>query len=325
MMKKLESRNFNVVIENNDYIIKTGKSNKINCEYQWLEHVNQMLGPNDLFPDVKLEKTGTYSYLKIHGKILADVFRREGISEQKQIDIIQKVLKLTQTYQRGNVSVKHAEELARQVYLTNTMKRLQNWYKFESVKMQPIYVNKVKIPPFIEIKPKFDRLIHKNLLQNINRYWGIIHGDLNFTNIIINKSKIHFIDPKGSFGGAPSLFGDTRYDLAKLRQCYEGNYDLIALKRVKIRKSDNGLTILLPPVLSLKTVNKMDCILSQFALAKEFKLIEAIQFFSMIPLHNEDENAQLYFYSKAMALAWNLISQTKSEDNNKVEIFVNGD
>lgn len=317
MMKKLESRNFNVVIENNDYIIKTGKSNKINCEYQWLEHVNQMLGPNDLFPDVKLEKTGTYSYLKIHGKILADVFRREGISEQKQIDIIQKVLKLTQTYQRGNVSVKHAEELARQVYLTNTMKRLQNWYKFESIKMQPIYVNKVKIPPFIEIKPKFDRLIHKNLLQNINRYWGIIHGDLNFTNIIINKSKIHFIDPKGSFGGAPSLFGDTRYDLAKLRQCYEGNYDLIALKRVKIRKSDNGLTILLPPVLSLKTVNKMDCILSQFALAKEF--------FSMIPLHNEDENAQLYFYSKAMALAWNLISQTKSEDNNKVEIFVNGD
>lgn len=45
----------------------------------------------------------------------------------------------------------------------------------------------------------------------------------------------------------------------------------------------------------------------------------------MIPLHNEDKNAQLYFYSKAMALAWDLISQEKSEDNNKVEIFVNGD
>lgn len=44
MMKKLESRNFNVVIEKNDYIIKTGEYNKINCEYQWLEHVNKMLG-----------------------------------------------------------------------------------------------------------------------------------------------------------------------------------------------------------------------------------------------------------------------------------------
>lgn len=94
---------------------------------------------------------------------------------------------------------------------------------------------------------------------------------------------------------------------------------------MKIKTGDNGLTILLPPVLSLKTVNKIDCILSKYALAKEFKLIEAIQFFSMIPLHNEDKNAQLYFYSKAMALAWDLISQEKSEDNNKVEIFVNGD
>ena len=137
-MKKLESRNFNVVIEKNDYIIKTGEYNKINCEYQWLEHVNKMLGPNDLFPDVKLEKAGTYSYIKIQGKILADVFRMEGISEQKQIDIIQKILKLTQTYQKGNISVKHAEELARQVYLINTMKRLQKWYKFESIKMQSI-------------------------------------------------------------------------------------------------------------------------------------------------------------------------------------------
>jgi hypothetical protein len=49
---------------------------------------------------------------------------------------------------------------------------------------------------------------------------------------------------------------------------------LIALKRVKIKTGDNGLTILLSPVLSLKTVNKIDCILSKYALAKEFKLVE---------------------------------------------------
>ena len=56
----------------------------------------------------------------------------------------------------------------------------------------------------------------------------IMHGDFCFSNILfdLNNLIIKLIDPRGSFG-VPSIFGDPRYDVAKLRHSAVGLYDFI--------------------------------------------------------------------------------------------------
>lgn len=74
--------------------------------------------------------------------------------------------------------------------------------------------------------------------------------------------------------------------------------------------------------LKKQKIKNLDKILDSFASRKEYKLIEAIQFFSMIPLHNDDEKAQIYFFSKAMFLMAELIGDDYTQENSieKVDI-----
>ena len=59
-------------------------------------------------------------------------------------------------------------------------------------------------------------------------YVSIVHGDLAFSNILYSPRNtiFKFIDPRGNFV-IDTIYGDYRYDLAKLRHCYHGRYDEI--------------------------------------------------------------------------------------------------
>ena len=59
---------------------------------------------------------------------------------------------------------------------------------------------------------------------------SVMHGDFCFSNILYNSrtDRIRLIDPRGiTEGGEFTLFGDVRYDLAKLMHSICGRYDLI--------------------------------------------------------------------------------------------------
>ena len=59
---------------------------------------------------------------------------------------------------------------------------------------------------------------------------SIMHGDFCFSNILYNfrTDRVRLIDPRGlTVQGKFSLFGDVRYDLAKIMHSISGRYDLI--------------------------------------------------------------------------------------------------
>jgi 5-methylthioribose kinase len=66
--------------------------------------------------------------------------------------------------------------------------------------------------------------ISEKILANEAEY-NIIHGDLNFSNIMINPENqdIKFIDPRGGFGKT-KVFGSKDYDYAKILYALYG-YD----------------------------------------------------------------------------------------------------
>jgi hypothetical protein len=54
--------------------------------------------------------------------------------------------------------------------------------------------------------------------------FSFIHGDPTLQNMLQRNGKVWFIDPKSKFGNI-WLYGDSKYDFAKLYYSFAGNYD----------------------------------------------------------------------------------------------------
>lgn len=143
---------------------------------------------------------------------------------------------------------------------------------------------------------------------NNTRFSRIIHGDMVFSNILYDMSneKITLIDPRGDFNGN-IIYGDIRYDLAKLTQCILGDYDYIVNDLVKFNIDNHNVYYETYESLSSKTYNeKLDLVYKLCKLfhvnASNIIFITAIQFLTMIPLHAESKNHQDMMFIKFVEL-----------------------
>ena len=76
--------------------------------------------------------------------------------------------------------------------------------------------------------------LKKRIEELAPRDFKFIHGDCTFSNLMIRSNlEPVFIDPRGYFGFT-ELYGDERYDWAKLYYSIVGNYDRFNLKRFSL-------------------------------------------------------------------------------------------
>ena len=91
-----------------------------------------------------------------------------------------------------------------------------------------------------ELEQKLQRLV-----DNCSEF-SFIHGDCTFSNMMIRKNgEPVLIDPRGYFGFT-QLYGDVRYDWAKLYYSVVGNYDQFNLKRFRLsvgQSIDDGVKL----------------------------------------------------------------------------------
>jgi len=130
---------------------------------------------------------------------------------------------------------------------------------------------------------------------------SVVHGDLCFNNILYDTSSgiIKLIDPRGEFGGNDkTVYGDPRYDIAKLRHSFCGNYDYIIEGFYDL--NFDGKIGFQWSVLSTDQIvreQQFDEIALTFGYnAGEIRFIESLLFLSMIPLHKENRDRQLSFF-----------------------------
>ena len=133
---------------------------------------------------------------------------------------------------------------------------------------------------------------------------ALIHGDLNFSNILYSAHSQTFrlLDPRGSFGGDQGP-GDARYDVAKLRHSYAGMFDAAVhgLYRLQQTGSDQFVFHLGPDRSAAK--NSIDQCLESFGFAmEEIRAIEASLFLSMLPLHASNPEKQWILYLRGLQL-----------------------
>lgn len=173
------------------------------------------------------------------------------------------------------------------------------------ISAKEIFLNGERIRGFPEVK---DKLLKK--LQGIATApypASVIHGDFCFSNILFNKEKktFRFVDPRGSFGEGFSIYGDPRYDIAKLRHSFVGLYDFIIADKFLLRESKDVFFSFNLKILTVYNLSDLESFFDKLVMSYGFnvndiKVIEATLFLSMIPLHKEKESHQKAFFLIAL-------------------------
>lgn len=130
--------------------------------------------------------------------------------------------------------------------------------------------------------------------------YTVIHGDTTFSNIMVGRSgKIKLIDPRGVFGST-KLYGDPRYDWAKLYYSAIGNYDSInsrkfsvypSVENIKTSIESNGYDVFEDMILERSGIGK-----------REMLILQVTIWLSLTGYVKEDIDASLYSFYKACEL-----------------------
>ena len=236
-----------------------------------------------------------YSYHTLH-----ELFLYGDLGRQQWIDIFNRIKFVCDDFKRYTVKGEKMLPSLEEMYLTKTLKRLDDIRedkRFNCFFEKDISVNGEKYINLNEITKLLQRIIPEHLYDVEN--FTIIHGDLCFANVMIdsNFSFIKLIDPRGKFG-AFDIYGDQRYELAKLFHSVDGKYDYIIKDLFEV-EYDSGDARIAYAIKERKTdFDLYKVFIETFCEEigdnlKRIELIESLLFLSMIPLHRESFEQQI--------------------------------
>lgn len=137
-----------------------------------------------------------------------------------------------------------------------------------------------------------------------NARGAVVHGDMCFSNVLydLRNRIVKLIDPRGSFG-TTGVYGDQRYDVAKLYHSVYGAYDLVVndLFAVKVEGADVQLDIRHQPRHAAICQRFEDVFFPAYD-RQEILFVTAMLFASMPALHYEAPARQAAMYVRSLQL-----------------------
>ncbi|HEX5378850.1 MAG TPA: hypothetical protein VFW47_09765 [Phenylobacterium sp.] len=136
---------------------------------------------------------------------------------------------------------------------------------------------------------------------------SLMHGDLCFSNLLYDSRvrRIKAIDPRGLVGEKPTIFGDLRYDLAKLAHSIIGRYDQIVAGRCRVTQSGGSYGLEFEPIACQPWLEAALADLSVDGVGGRSDAVQAVSaglFLSMLPLHADCPERQQAFVANALRL-----------------------
>lgn len=153
-------------------------------------------------------------------------------------------------------------------------------------------------------------LSHSSQHLPSNKGWpsSVLHGDFCFSNILYDfrAARIKTIDPRGMTpDGTLTIYGDIRYDIAKLSHSILGMYDWIIAGYYDVEIEQNQIHFHIDEPTRHKTIQQrfIELIADEFDISAVSLMAMQIQLFlSMLPLHNDDKKRQQALFSNAFRL-----------------------
>lgn len=236
---------------------------------------------------------------------LAELYVYADLHEDTWISILRHVLQIHREFQRypGKLDSSHIKSM----YVDKTWRRLEDLQAQGSRWVDLLNRRKIifngqelqGIPELIEpINAKAQELAKKAPVF-------ITHGDFCFSNILfdINNQIIRLIDPRGRFG-LRGIYGDARYDIAKLRHSVCELYDFITADMFEFSETPNGFKgTIYTNGIPQGVGNALDQMIEDMGYdLTEIQFIEGLLFVSMLPLHHEKPQRQKMMYLTGLTL-----------------------
>lgn len=245
-----------------------------------------------------------YAYHTVH-----ELFLYGDLGQHQWTDLFKRIQFVCHDFKRYQVKDTGIKAALEDMYLCKTKQRFERMRENENFVpffQSPIRVNGVLYKPLDKIMQILEKNI-PGMLYDVESF-HIIHGDLCFANIMVdpNLSFIKVIDPRGKFGKY-DIYGDSRYELAKLFHSVDGKYDFIIKDLFEVeynvnacqidyhildRKRDFDIYYLFLDVFSEEIKGDLN----------KIELIEALLFLSMIPLHGESIRHQMVMLSTGLEI-----------------------
>lgn len=236
-----------------------------------------------------------YSYHTLH-----ELFLYGDLKYNQWVDIFERVHFVCDDFGKYTVKDAGINDALEEMYLSKTEKRLA--LLRDSALFAPFFNGEININnvyyPSLDVICQILKTEIPARLYDVDQF-RIIHGDLCFANIMVdsNFNFVKLIDPRGKFGKY-DIYGDYRYDLAKLYHSIHGKYDFIIKDLFTIEADTDRRTIRFTIHDRRRDYDLFTIFQDIFHSdigdsGKKIELIEALLFLSMVPLHTESPDQQM--------------------------------
>lgn len=281
---------------------------KITAEVNWFESLPSELTVNTPKLISKIrdgESVTKYSLEYLYLLPLSDlfVFGKIGLGTWKQI--FKAAVEILEKFSKFSPESVSPEKL-NSLYLEKTLKRLTEFSEEARYNIyEPLNLCGSMVS-LTEMAINANTYINEPTQGDI----GLIHGDFCFSNLLFDSrsQSIKMIDPRGLDGdGELSIYGDRRYDFAKLYHSAVGFYDLIIADRFDLKYSDEKSFFELE-LHNSESQSELEKLFKEYVLKgsgyseKEIIAINIHLFLSMLPLHSDKPVRQKAMIANAARL-----------------------
>lgn len=247
-------------------------------------------------PKINIFAKNFYSYSYVYGDLMADNTNPSSFYEflNWAFDNFWKPVK--------EVSNEKFKEVCHDFYFTKTLERVEDFMKSRSIQDKETVINGEKIPSLKQLLKRLDFNYLSDTAQTQ------FHGDFILDNILRTKKRYVFLDWRQNFGGLLKA-GDMYYDLAKLNHNLVINHSIVNKNLFTLKLIDDNIVcdILRKDIFVQCQKVLFDTIEKRGLDVKKVKLLTAIAWLNMPPLHTHPYDAFLFYFGKKEL--WRIINE----------------
>lgn len=268
------------IFYSNNEIIKFFSDSNVN-----LNRVKRAGILHPIVPKITESSNNFYKYKLVDGDLLSKVITPElfyNFLEYSNKKLWKKV--------KSNLNL---NELCKAFYLEKTLIRVNEFLNKKNINDKSNHINGYKVPKISDLIKKIPQEFYENGTTSK------VHGDFILDNCIKTKNSFKMIDWRQDFGGNTEL-GDLYYDLSKLahnlvvnHEMIDNNFYFVDYNKDKINVEifrKNNLVECEKIYYKWLEENKFDM--------KRIKLLRAIIWINMSPLHHKPFDEFLFYFGK---------------------------
>jgi choline kinase len=313
-LRLISSRSFNSVSVNEMGVLRKQSTNhpKLKNEVEFMTSVPPQLAI--LFPriidgftyDSELKK-GSYS-MEFYGyPSIAELQLFWDLQDEVWTRIFQDLESVIRLFVKEGYSI--GKQAYLDFYVGKIGDRVKEFYDqldddHKFIVSDDVSINGTLYKSFYKIKNKLFERIEQLYSEND---FCVVHGDFCFNNLLydVPHRLIKLIDPRGSFGNKyKGLYGDVKYDLAKLLHSAVGGYDYLVNNLYHIDYDGRNISYQIFYKENNNTIaDKAKQLVSNLGYSlQDIMLIVGTLFLTMPPLHADSSSRQRVMYLHGIKL-----------------------